>query len=79
MQNFSRISTGAVLWLSPIKTISISIRIRHRGHSAAEPQPNPKHETRNSKQIQMTKIRMIQKSSKGRQEICPTTFQEIKR
>jgi hypothetical protein len=29
------------------------------GHSAALPQPNPKHEIRNSKQIRMTKIRMI--------------------
>ena len=28
-------------------------------HSAALPQPNPKHEIRNSKQIRMTKIRMI--------------------
>ncbi|MEW6664643.1 MAG: ABC transporter ATP-binding protein [Thermodesulfobacteriota bacterium] len=33
-----------------------------RAHSAAEPQPNPKLETRNSKQIQMTKIQMIQTS-----------------
>jgi hypothetical protein len=50
-----------------------------REHRAAQPQPNPKHETRNPKQNQMTKIRMIQTSSKTCKEICLTKFQEIER
>jgi hypothetical protein len=33
--------------------------VEAKNHSAALPQPNPKHEIRNSKQIRMTKIRMI--------------------
>jgi hypothetical protein len=49
-----------LLHIQPLSAEADSLRDKGtEGHRAAQPQPNPKHEIRKSKQIKMTKIPMI--------------------